>query len=113
MMILNVSRMLTIRGVQKPYNYLKNLGFSHKVVHRMLSNKAGGIKMYQLEKLCLSLHCTPDDLMTWEAGNESVIVDHPIMKLVHGSVDSLTVDQLRKLPLHKLDQLKEVLMEME
>ncbi|MGL1887639.1 MAG: helix-turn-helix transcriptional regulator [Reichenbachiella sp.] len=112
-MILNVSRLLTIRGIQKPYNYLINLGLSHKVVHRMLSNKAVGIKMYQLEKLCLSLHCTPNDLMTWEEGNQSVGADHPVMKLVDRSTDSLTVEQLRKLPLEKLDLLKEVLKEME
>ncbi|UXP32678.1 helix-turn-helix transcriptional regulator [Reichenbachiella agarivorans] len=113
MLTLHVSRLLHIRGIQKPYNFLRNLGLSHNVAHRMLSDKAVGIKLYQLQKLCLALHCTPNDLMAWDSTQTSLSADHPIMELVRPAEDSLTVGELRQLPLAKLNQIKQLLKDME
>lgn len=108
MLTLQVSRVLRIRGIQKPYNYLRKLGLSHNVVHRMLSGKSAGIKMDQLQRICLALHCTPNDLMHWDGGQTSIAADHPIQKLTKKE-DAATMDYLRKLPLEKMEQIRELL----
>ncbi|MBU2914477.1 MULTISPECIES: helix-turn-helix domain-containing protein [Reichenbachiella] len=113
MLTLQISRLMHIRGIPKPYNYLRKLGLSHNVVHRMLADKAVGIKMYQLQQLCIALHCTPNDLMAWDSAETSLAPNHPITELDRPSENGLTVAELRKMPLEKLDQIKQILREME
>ncbi|MCV9389087.1 helix-turn-helix domain-containing protein [Reichenbachiella ulvae] len=108
MLRLNISRVMRIRGIRNPYKFLRDQGISHAVVNRLLSGKSKGVKMDQLQRICLALHCTPNDLMEWDNAQSSLSDEHPIQELVRVD-DNFSLEDLRKLPLEKLRELEEML----
>jgi DNA-binding Xre family transcriptional regulator len=108
MLQLQISRVMRIRGIRNPYKFLRDLGISHTVVHRFLSGKSKGFKMDQLQKICLALYCTPNDLMDWDNTQSALSEDHPIQQLNREEV-SITLEDLRKLPLERMKDIQKML----
>jgi DNA-binding Xre family transcriptional regulator len=65
MLVFNLSRALKPRGVEKHYKFLLEQGFVPSSAHGFLRGAAIQIKFEQLERLCLALNCTPNDLFEW------------------------------------------------
>src|SRR4051812_41222041 len=83
MLGLNLERILKLRGISEPFAWLTRNGFKSDTAHRILNNRRSHLKMAYLEKLCLLLNCTPNDLMEWHAGeNVQHIKQHPLNALV-------------------------------
>jgi DNA-binding Xre family transcriptional regulator len=111
MLKLNLNYIFKIRGIKNTYGFIKKLGFSHDVSHRLAQGQTLGVKMKQLEALCLALHCTPNDLMEFEDTEGKVRADHPILNLKRDKEMVESIEQLRKLPLDKIKQLKRLMEE--
>ncbi len=108
MLYLNLQRILSQRGITSPNQLLIKYGFTPFTASRILNNKAAGLSNAQLEKLCLALRCTPNDLYAWEKPvDESVAKDHPLHALVPKPQRLDMVQQLRELPLDKLEQVRQ------
>ena len=61
-----------------------------------------------LERLCLLLNCTPNDLFDWREDGKTVVHDtHALRTLTKQKNDIQTT--LRELPLDKLEKLGEML----
>lgn len=112
MLKLNLTYIFKIRGVKNHYGFIKKLGFSHDVSHRLAQGQTLGVKMRHLEALCLALHCTPNDLMEFEDADNRTDANHPMQKLKRDTSALESMDQLRKLPIEKIKELQKLMKEM-
>jgi DNA-binding Xre family transcriptional regulator len=107
MLYFNIKRLLELRGIEKPYAFLVKNGFVSQTATNMINNRLGRITPKQMEKLCLILNCTPNDLFDWRAGeNSAVSAAHALHSLKKEETPSASVAQMvRDLPVEKLDKL--------
>lgn len=109
MLQLNLSYIFNVRGIKNPCGFIKKLGFSHDVCHRLAHGQTLGIKMKQLSALCIALHCTPNDLMEFDGRDQLLSADHPLQSLVRDNAAIESMEKLRKLPLDKIKQLQRMM----
>ena len=69
MVKIKVKELLEKRGYSKYWLY-KRMGLSYQNLSKLMDGQTGGIKYENLEKLCLILECTPNDLLVIEDENE-------------------------------------------
>ena len=111
MLYFDIKRILKTRGIDEPYRWLVKNGFVPQTVHSWLNYQLGYIKPDHLERLCLLLNCTPNDLFDWREDGKTVVHDtHALRTLIKQKNDIQTT--LRELPLDKLEKLGEMLAEL-
>ncbi len=62
--------MLKKKGVST-YSLIQDYGVNPNTITRIRDN--GGITMYTLEKLCMALECTPNDILSFVSENNSEV----------------------------------------
>ena len=65
MLILDLNKLFKIRGINKKMSYLMQKGFTHSKAQSLTSGRFKTIKVKDIEKLCLTFNCTPNDLFTY------------------------------------------------
>ncbi len=112
MLILDVERICKEKGISNPSVWLRGLGFHSKMVTLLMRRQSRRLDYRHLEKICLALHCTPDDLFAWQPDADgAVAANHPLQALVRvGKPDIQTL--LRDIPSHKMDALRELMIKM-
>jgi DNA-binding Xre family transcriptional regulator len=92
--------------------YLKNAGFSENFSIKVTNNRVVRINLRELERLCLILHCTPNDFYEWIPDkDDSVAADHPLNDIKKsGKVIDLT-KMLHSIPLGYLEEVESVIQE--
>lgn len=114
MLHLNLSRIIKQRGIASPNKLLMKYGFTAYTASRILNNKVAGLSNEQLERLCLALRCTPNDLYDWQKpADGNISQDHPLHKLLPKQESPNMIQQLQELPLEKLDEIRKFIEEME
>lgn len=107
MLYYNFTRMFKARGVERPYSLLTNAGIGSDLATRMKKNKVHLLRMETLEKVCLLLHCTPNDVMEWVPdGNETGEKDQPLNRLRR--TQNKVIDITRSLNSLSLEKLEEI-----
>lgn len=96
-------RFFKAKGIDKPFTFLVRAGFSENFATRVNQNRVQRIGLKELEKLCLALRCTPNDLIDW-IPDQTINTDkeHPIHALrksgkeidLRGVLQSMTLDEL-------------------
>ena len=110
MLHLDIKGIMHDREIAHPYAYLCKNGFSPYIVSRMLNNKTKSISFRQLEKLCLLLHCTPNDLYVWQAvGKASRNPNQPVQQLVPSYQKPLLQTTFNHLPIHKIREIRQTI----
>src|SRR5215213_9521362 len=113
MLFFNIKRVLGLRGIDKPYAFLVKNGFVSQTATNIINNQIGRITPQQIEKLCLLLHCTPNDLFDWRAtANSAVPENHPLRTLVKEEVPLPISEMVRDLPVEKLSRLETMINEL-
>ena len=108
MLSFNLTRLLKLRGIERPYSWLVRNGFVPQTATRWAKNEIGYVRPEQMERLCLLLNCTPNDLFDWREDGKTVVHDtHALRTLTKQTNDIQTT--LRELPLDKLEKLGEML----
>ncbi|MGC4023450.1 MAG: helix-turn-helix transcriptional regulator [Cyclobacteriaceae bacterium] len=101
MIKLNLSRAFHARGIEKPHEFLFKNGFSRVKASRLVNSKQATISFQTLGELCVVLHCTPNDLFTWNSSDPRAITeDHPLKRLTPSSSIS-PLYKIKDLMLHK------------
>ena len=95
-----------MRGIERPYSFLVNNGFSAQAATSWSQNQVGCIKPSQIETLCTLLNCTPNDFFEWREDNKTVIAEGHALRTLKKSTNNLAINQL---PLDKLEKLSEML----
>ena len=110
MLYFNLTRLLKLRGVERPYSWLVQNGFVPQTAVRWSKNEIGYVRPAQMERLCLLLNCTPNDLFDWRKDGKTAVHDtHALRTLTKPPPDTSVQSALRDLPLAKLEKLGEIL----
>lgn len=110
MLRLNLQAVMRQRGIMNPTKYLLKKGFSRHQTGRLLRNEQESISYKTLEKLCLALHCTPDELLVWEKPMDVAVPEHhPLHRLLPKPEEVDLLQKLQQLPMDKLEQLKQIM----
>lgn len=110
MLIFNIQRVFSLRGIGNPYGQLVKLGISRPTAWNILENKVNSIQGKHLEKICEYLNCEPNDLYEWKPNRDTVNPDeHPLKGLRRDDKAARYNELIRNIPLDKIDQVETLL----
>ncbi|MGL1885892.1 MAG: helix-turn-helix transcriptional regulator [Reichenbachiella sp.] len=113
MLKLNIANLAHLRGIKKVYSYLMKLGLSHSISQRLSTGSVKSIRFDHLEKLCLILQCTPNDLLEWNNDSTSINTHHPMKALVRDPKSLAHLDKIKSMSLDKLARLNDLIADLE
>ncbi len=106
MLKYNLKRLFEARGIGKPYSFLRKNGFSLNEATRIANEKVLALNPVQMEKLCIALYCSPNDLLEWIPSNQLYDTpSHPLYPLKNPVKIDLT-NLHADIPLNKLEEFK-------
>ncbi|GHM98691.1 hypothetical protein WSM22_01810 [Cytophagales bacterium WSM2-2] len=111
MLKFDLYHILEAKGYDRPYTFLVKSGFSRAHATKLLSSNLGTIRITILEKICIVLNCTIDELFTW-TGSVGVGDDHALNRLKRERTNSNIMHKIKSLPLRKLDEVHHLLDEL-
>jgi len=112
MISYNFDRIFKARGVERPFTYLQQAGFSDNFATKIKNNKIAVLRLKELEKLCILLRCTPNDFYEWvPEKNINVDKEHPITKIRKSDKVIDLTKTLHSIPLDKLDDIEQLIKE--
>jgi DNA-binding Xre family transcriptional regulator len=110
MLLFNSARVFKARGIDRPANYLKNQGYSIATTTRIVNNQKQGFSLGTLEKLCLTLNCTPNDFLEWVPSKDMVTNSNHALNVLKRSDTLASVTQLvNNASLEKLEKIQEII----
>lgn len=102
-------RVFALRGIDKPHTFLVKNGFAASTASNMLAYYPIVFKVKTLEKLCIALNCTPNDLFEWRDGKDDNLPDeHALNGLRKEAVRNFT-EIVKNLPLEKMSEVESFL----
>jgi DNA-binding Xre family transcriptional regulator len=88
MLILNVERMVKLRGIKRPFSLFIKEGFSNYMAQKLAKNEVRMITFENLERLCRLFKCKPNDLFEWRPNEGEGMNEHlPLTELRHVGED--------------------------
>lgn len=99
-----IKELMKARGVKAPLAALMKAGISQGVAQKMLNGSKKWISIAHVEKLCILLRCTPNDLYEWVPDNQAedypenplqVIRQKPAFNLEE-VVKNMTLEEIKK-----------------
>ncbi len=111
MLKLNLSYLFKVRGIKRPFSFLRKIGFTHNVAYSWSSERRKNLHVDHITKLCMALHCTPNDLFSWEEGKHHIASGHPLHKLQRQQDKNFNIDLMKSFPLDKVDRLQKFIEE--
>lgn len=110
MLKLNLTRVLTLRGIDQPYAFLVKRGFSRSIASSLVNNRAVNIKISHIETICRALNCTPNDLFEWQAdAAEALGENHSLNSLKREKTPARLSRIVSQIPFDKLGQVEDLL----
>jgi len=110
MLIYNLRRVFALRGIDKPFAYLVKNGFAASTASNMLQYYPIVFKVKALEKLCVALNCTPNDLFEWrDDKDEALAANHALNNLRKAAVTRQFSEIVKDLPLEKIGEVESFL----
>ena len=106
MLQYNLNRILKARGIEHPYTWLVRQGVHSQLASAVNRNQVRRVRLGTIEKLCLVLRCTPNDLLEWVPDDDSIDRDQPLGQLL--KTQNKVIDITRSLNALPLDKLEEV-----
>lgn len=100
--------MMKLRGINHHYHFLLNLGFAASTARKMMNGYIE-IKLEQIEKLCVALNCTPNDLLQWQPDASQAVSETHSMNNLKRSADNDLPKLLNEIPTDKFEQILEIL----
>ena len=106
MIKLNIQQALKNKGIENTNKFLHQCEIPYYTASRLLNNNVESINFKYLEKICLHLHCTIDDLFVWiPDSNNKTAEDHPLQKLAQKTTNQTITQKLKQLPFDKIEQI--------
>ncbi len=108
----NFDRVFKARGIERPFSYLRQAGFSDNFATKVKNNRVVRLNLKELEKLCLVLRCTPNDFCEWiKEKDTQVDSDHPINLIKRSDKVVDIIKTLNTVPLGQLDEIEGIIKE--
>ncbi|HJV79002.1 MAG TPA: helix-turn-helix transcriptional regulator [Paludibacter sp.] len=111
MLKVNILRVCSIRSINKPLSFFRNHGFSPASATRIAGGYMNSFSLETIEKLCLSLNCTPNDLLEWIPSKDMAAnTTHSLNTLKRNEAFLTNVTQLvNSASLEKLERIQEII----
>ncbi len=107
MLSYNISRVIKARGIIRPFAYLSKSGFSVNMASNIKNDALSRVDLAVVEKLCLLLHCSPNDLFQWTPSGEMIDdTEHPLNEIRRNEKALDIAKTLSSIPLKKLDEIE-------
>jgi len=95
MLYFNIPKLFKLRNISKPRIFLSQNGFTYSQAKNLATYRRSNISVNVVEKLCLALNCTPNDLLEWIPSKDSQVPEnHPLHALKPS--ETLDLDELLK-----------------
>lgn len=108
----NFERIFKARGISRPFSFLKANNFSDNFASRIKNNRVARLDMKHLERLCLLLKCTPNDIMEWNPeSNTDYDASHPLNEIRRTINEVDLVKTISSIPLGKLEEIENLIKE--
>jgi len=109
MLIFNPRRIFAQRGIEKPSGMLVRNGLAPSTATRFLQAQTSLIKIEYIEKVCVLMHCTPNDLFAWKPDKKTILPEnHPLRALERKEKIANIRELLSDLPVEKLSQIEAI-----
>jgi DNA-binding Xre family transcriptional regulator len=112
MLKYNIKYLLEARGITKPLAHLTKAGITYQMAHLLVANKVAAIKPAVIEKLCIHLNCTPNDLMEWIPEKNNNTKNHPLESLQHKQPPQQLQNIIADIPVSKLKEFETIMLEL-
>ena len=111
MLKVNILRVCTMRSITKPLSFFRNHGFSSATATRIAGGYMNSFSLETVEKLCLSLNCTPNDLLEWTPSKDMAANStHSLNALKRNEAIQNNINQLmNSVSLEKLEKIQEII----
>ena len=81
MIKLFVKEMMEQRGYDAKPHELQKIGINYTTAIDILKGKVSNLKLSTLTKLCVMLHCTPNDILNY-TNTDALQPKHPLLELI-------------------------------
>lgn len=110
MLIFNPKKILSLRGIEKVAGFMVKSEFTYQSAGRVLKSRASLIKVKDIERLCVALNCTPNDLFEWKADQTTVLPEgHSLNALSRGEKTRNLQQMVKNIPSDKLALVESLL----
>lgn len=109
MLKLSVMPLLHARGVKNKTAYLQKMGMSYHAARYIVGDHMHSFNLQVVEKICLALDCTPNDLLFFVPSSQDVPKTHPLHSLHKDRFRDELAEGVQQLSPTELELLKEQL----
>jgi Cro/C1-type HTH DNA-binding domain len=110
MLKFNVQRFFKVKGIDRPYTYLIQKGFTPGYATRLNTGKLKIMNLREVEKLCGFFECSPNDLLEWIPDKEVTDTSkHPLRDLIRVDSGVNIKAILNALPIAKLAEAEKLI----
>ena len=110
MLTINAGRVFKLRGLSGYLIRLVRAKISRRAAHGYLDGPAANIRLKHLEKICLMLNCTPNDLFDWKPDAEiNPPESHALYGLQKNNEIKVFSEKIKNVPIEKLAELNEII----
>lgn len=114
MLSFNLHEIFKARQIERPYSFLVKAGISPQSATKIINSDTRILRLDHIEKLCLILHCEPNDLLVYKPDSNSYVSEnHPLNKLISNDADSKWQEKFKTLPLSQLKEISRQISDME
>lgn len=112
MLTYNLQPLFSQRAIKNKVAYLIKAGFNKQTAARIIRNKFSALKLSQIERLCLALHCTPNDIIEYTPDPQKPIPNHPLTKLIRTKTPIQLTNIVDDIPFDKLNDFTDQLIQL-
>ncbi|CAN5392224.1 hypothetical protein BH10ACI1_BH10ACI1_07120 [soil metagenome] len=113
MLKFNPKRIFGLRGIEQPVGFLVKMGFNYPQASKFLNRDNPMIKLRHIERLCIALNCTPNDLFEWRKDTDTVLPEtHSLNALDKGEKMSNLRQMVKDIPSDKLAEIERLMNEL-
>lgn len=110
MLKFNFTRIFKARGIDKPFTFLVNSGYSDNFATRIVNNRVKRLDLAHIEKLCTLFQCTPNDTLEWIPDSKDIGNDkHPLISLKRSDKVVQLTQMLNAVPLDRLNDIENII----
>jgi len=112
MFYCNPKKMFELRNIANPYATMVKWGLSYNTAWRIYQGQVSRIDLAHIERLCINLNCTPNDIIEWYPQKDAPkLPNHPLQAL-RPKTDAPSLGQmLSDFPVEKLEELGKFIQE--
>ena len=110
MLVFNLSNIFQARGITNPAGFLRKNGFSYDSALRFSSAQMVKPSLVLIERLCIVLNCTPNDILEWIPDDGVSYKENLALILLKKEKKEYTLlNKLKDLPLDKINEIEKMI----